>query len=107
MPTAGSLFGSMSKALQFANEEEEDSNYTSGLRGCLCRGILTGGSRYKCIRWARIVMVFLLVVVTVAWLFVDIEDLNIRQRYSTPACLGNVAVAYSFTLLASSWRHSA
>ena len=31
-------------------------------------------------------MVFLLVVVTVAWLFVDLEDLNIRQRWcSSPA----------------------
>ena len=60
------------------------------LRGHSCRGILTGASKYKFIRWARIVMVFLLVVVTVAWLFVDIEDLNIRQRYSGQSFLHSV-----------------
>ena len=47
---------------------------------CCGRGFFSGGWRNKAIRWARIVMVFLLVVVTVAWLFVDLEDLNIRQR---------------------------
>ncbi len=58
----------------------------------LCRGLWTGAFRYKIIRWARIVMVFLLVVVTVAWLFVDIEDLNIRQRQEFKACLKAVSI---------------
>lgn len=45
------------------------------------RGNTTAAGKYNLIRWTRILTVFLLIVVTVTWLFVDLEDLNIRSGW--------------------------
>ena len=44
------------------------------------RGLSSVAWRYKVVRWVRFLMIFMLIVVTATWLFVDLDDLHIRGR---------------------------